>query len=94
MDDRGRWIGAGSLIVIAMMLGAFAYEGEGSTASAIGYGIGVGLFALAGTVMVRYVYLRRSPHRGQPLWTPDVLATAGSVGMIAVILIVLAGTAG
>jgi hypothetical protein len=94
MYDRGQWIGAGSLVVVAMVLGAFAYDNADSVASAIGYGIGVGLSALVVTAVVRFVYLWRSPHRGQPFWTPDVLAAAGTGGMIAVIIIVLAGTAG
>ena len=94
MTDRLKWAGATVPLLVAIGLGALAYDAEDSTASAIGYGFGVGLMAVVVTALGRFIYIRTPAHRGEPLWTPDVLALAGVIGILMVAAIALGDTQG
>jgi hypothetical protein len=89
---RLKWIGAALLLAAAMVIGALGYETDDSTASAIGYGFGIGLVGVSLTALGRFLYLRSPSRRGEPMWTPAVLAIAGAVSLFSIAAISAADT--
>ena len=77
-----KWVGAGALLVCAMVFRALAEDDE-STGYAIGTAFGMAFVALGVAAAARFVYLRvASRGEGTPFWAPSVLATAAAIALV------------
>jgi hypothetical protein len=89
VQERLKWVGAGALFVVPVVVGAvLASDDEDTASQTAGHGLAIALIAVALTALARFVYIRLQSHGSEPMWTPTVLAASGAVGVVAALLVV------